>query len=169
MRSRLVVEEKIEPKQEEPAPKEEEEIVKIDAPEISSSRVIDKIDLSAIDSSTRPKKVIKKKADQEAETPAAEEKLEEKEKPARSETPKKGPEEKEEKKKAKETEELTEIKEESVTEDDAAVITNIKAEKIEGPRILGKIDLPVSNDTRPVKDETSQTQTHSYREKRSKT
>ncbi|MGK2864515.1 MAG: translation initiation factor IF-2, partial [Chitinophagaceae bacterium] len=94
----VIIEEKIEPKQEEPAPKEEEEIVKIDAPEISSLRVIDKIDLSAIDSSTRPKKVIKKKADQVAETPAAEEKAEEKAKPAHSESPKKGTAEKEEKK-----------------------------------------------------------------------
>ena len=35
-------------------------------------------------------------------------------------------------------------------EDDAPpVIENIKAEKLEGPKILGKIDLPVNNDTRP--------------------
>ncbi|TDW99797.1 translation initiation factor 2 (bIF-2) [Dinghuibacter silviterrae] len=29
------------------------------------------------------------------------------------------------------------------------VITNIRAERLEGPKILGKIDLPVNNDTRP--------------------
>ena len=34
-------------------------------------------------------------------------------------------------------------------EPDAAVIENIKAEKIEGPKILGKIELPVDSDTRP--------------------
>src|SRR5204863_8054836 len=33
------------------------------------------------------------------------------------------------------------------------VIENIKAQKIEGPKILGKIDLPVDNDTRPKKEE----------------
>ena len=33
------------------------------------------------------------------------------------------------------------------------VIENIKAEKIEGPKILGKIDLPVDSDTRPKKEE----------------
>ena len=32
-------------------------------------------------------------------------------------------------------------------------IENIKAEKIEGPKILGKIDLPVDSDTRPKKEE----------------
>ena len=29
------------------------------------------------------------------------------------------------------------------------VIENIRAEKIEGPKVLGKIELPVENDTRP--------------------
>src|SRR5436190_2242519 len=33
------------------------------------------------------------------------------------------------------------------------VIENIKADKLEGPKILGKIDLPVENDTRPKHDE----------------
>src|SRR5215216_3404586 len=40
------------------APKEEKpEIVKIETPEIEAPKVLDKIDLSTIDSSTRPKKV----------------------------------------------------------------------------------------------------------------
>ena len=29
------------------------------------------------------------------------------------------------------------------------MITNIKIDKLEGPKILGKIDLPTNNDTRP--------------------
>ncbi len=33
------------------------------------------------------------------------------------------------------------------------MIENIEVEKLTGPKILGKIDLPVDNDTRPVKDE----------------
>lgn len=160
----VVVEEKViapVPKQEEP---KEEEIVKIEAPEILSPKVIDKIDLSTIDSSTRPKKTIKKKAEQEAEAaPPVEEKSEEIKKPIPPETAKisvKETEEKEEKeeekqpKKVEKKEEVPVAKEEPVAEEDLpAVIENIKAEKIEGPRILGKIDLPVSNDTRPVKDE----------------
>ena len=45
------------------------------------------------------------------------------------------------------------VAEEPVDEESPAIIQNIKAEKIEGPKILGKIDLPVDNDTRPKKDE----------------
>ncbi len=36
-----------------------------------------------------------------------------------------------------------------VTEDAPPVISNIKAERLEGPKIMGKIDLPVNSDTRP--------------------
>lgn len=152
----VVVEEKPAPKQEEP---KEEEITKIEAPEISTPKVIDKIDLSTIDSSTRPKKTIKKKADKEAEAaPPVEEKSEEIKKATPVETakaPVKEKEEKEkEKKKVEKIQEKPVAKEEPVAEEELPpVIENIKAEKIEGPRILGKIDLPVNNDTRPVKDE----------------
>ena len=153
----VIVEEKPAPKQEEP---KEEEITKIEAPEISTPKVIDKIDLSTIDSSTRPKKTIKKKvAEKEAEAaPPVEEKSEEIKKTAPVETakaPVKEKEEKEkEKKKIEKVQEKPVVKEEPVAEEELPpVIENIKAEKIEGPRILGKIDLPVNNDTRPVKDE----------------
>ncbi len=122
------------------APKEEE-VVKIDAPEISLPKVIDKIDLSAIDSSTRPKKTVKKKADQEPE-------VVESKKVTKPEAPKKP--------KVEEPKVVKEVVEEKAPEPEEElppVIENIKAEKIEGPRILGKIDLPVDNDTRPKKDE----------------
>jgi translation initiation factor IF-2 len=129
------------PKKEEP--KKEEEIVKIEPPEIVTPKVVDKIDLSGIDSSTRPKKVEKKKQEEEA--------------PVAKEEPK--PEKPVVKKKAKKEEEpvveetVAALPEEPVEEESPAVIQNIKAEKIEGPKILGKIDLPVDNDTRPKKDE----------------
>ena len=147
----VVEEEKPVVKQVEP---KEDEVVKIDAPEISSPKVIAKIDLSAIDSSTRPKKTIKKKADQEAGLPPVEEKSEEIKKQARSEEEKKT-------KKAGQGKSVEKIEgkqsvaeeEPEIGEDVLPVIENIKAEKIEGPRIMGKIDLPVDNDTRPVKDE----------------
>ena len=136
-----------------PEPKEEE-VVKIEAPEISTPKVIAKIDLSAIDSSTRPKKTIKKKADQEAEQPPVEDKSEEIRKSARSEEEKKTKKADQGKSVEKREEKQVVAKEEPVIEEDALpVIENIKAEKIEGPRIMGKIDLPVDNDTRPVKDE----------------
>ena len=124
-------------KKEEPKP---EEVVKVEAPEIEGPKVLDKIDLSTIDSSTRPKKGAKKKKEEEVK--AAPEVTEEK---------------KTTKKKSKKQEVVEEepvAKIEPVPEEDAPpVIENIRAEKLEGPKILGKIDLPVENDTRPKKDE----------------
>ena len=46
-------------------PKKEPEIIKIEAPDIEGPKIIDKIDLSTIDSSTRPKKTVKKKEPEE--------------------------------------------------------------------------------------------------------
>jgi translation initiation factor IF-2 len=119
-----------------PAP----ELVKVETPEIEAPKVLDKIDLSAIDSSTRPKKTLKKKTE---ETEAPE--------PVKKETPVK----KEapvvvEKKAAPEEEKTPEVAI-PATEDSnlPPVIENIKAEKLEGPKILGKIELPVNSDTRP--------------------
>ena len=117
----------------------QEEITKVEAPEIETPKVLDKIDLSTIDSSTRPKKTAKKKTEEVA---AKEEKPAEEKKP--------------EKKKSKKTEvvePVIEKVEEQVEEEAPPMIENIKAEKLEGPKILGKIDLPVDNDTRPKKDE----------------
>lgn len=136
------VEEKVakdKPKTEEP---KKEEVIKIEAPEIEKLKVIDKIDLSTIDSSTRPKKGTKKKKEEE-KTITKEEK-----KPA-AKGGKKG---KKEEPKVEET--IIEKKEEPKIEEELPpVIENIKAEKLEGPKILGKIDLPVDSETRPKKDE----------------
>lgn len=118
---------------------EEPEIVKVEAPEIEGPKVFDKIDLSAIDSSTRPKKPIKKKADEPvAETP---------------------PPPVEERPKVKKKKEEPEVEEQPVAaqpepepeekEEAPPVIENIKADKLEGPKILGKIELPVEADNRP--------------------
>ena len=54
----------------EPEVPKEAEVAKVDAPEIEGPKVVDKIDLSAIDSSTRPKKSAKKTT--KKETPKAE-------------------------------------------------------------------------------------------------
>ena len=126
------VEEKApEVKEPEPVKEEDTKVVKVEAPEIEGPKVLDKIDLSAIDSSTRPKKVTKKKTEDK--------KVEEKAEVAKEE---------------KEAEEQVVAKTEDATEDgQPPVIENIKADKIEGPKILGKIDLPVDSDTRPKKDE----------------
>jgi len=122
---------------------EEKEIIKVEAPEIEGPKVLDKIDLSSIDSSTRPKKGAKKKT--EKEQSAEEIRPVAKKKTKKEETAEESPVTKIEK-----SEELV------TSEEDAEapqVIENIKAQKIEGPKILGKIDLPVDNDTRPKKEE----------------
>ena len=141
---------KEEPKPEEKAP----EISKVEAPEIEGPKVLDKIDLSAIDSSTRPKKSTKKK-----------EEPREKVEIAKKEEPVIIPEVVVEKKKAPEetapvVKKTVEAKiEETVTraveeeEVQAPLIENIRAEKLEGPKIFGKIELPVDSDTRPKPNE----------------
>ncbi|MBS1653503.1 MAG: translation initiation factor IF-2 [Bacteroidetes bacterium] len=133
---------------EEPVKEAKEEVVaevtKLEAPEIEGPKILDKIDLSAIDSSTRPKKIIKKKTE---EKPAE---AKEKEEPKKKKVSKKEEPVVEEVK--KEPEIPVQVPEE--TKDDAPpVIENIEVEKITGPKILGKIELPVDNDTRPKKDE----------------
>ena len=114
----------------------EPEITKVEIQEIESPKVLNKIDLTTIDSSTRPKKTIKKK-----EEPVVENIIEEPKKP---------------KGKSKQIIDeipVAEIKPEQVIneseEDSSPVIENIEIEKITGPKILGKIDLPVDSDTRP--------------------
>ncbi|MGN6399153.1 MAG: translation initiation factor IF-2 [Flavisolibacter sp.] len=134
--------EPVAPTQAEPV-KEEPEIVKLDAPEIEGPKVLDKIDLSAIDSSTRPKKGTKK-AKKEEEVPVAEEQKPKKEK---AKAPKEAPKPVEEIP-APSVEAAAEIPT-APAEEEEPVIENIKAEKIEGPKILGKIELPVDSDTRP--------------------
>ena len=115
-----------------PATEQKEVITKVDAPELEGPKVISKIDLSAIDSSTRPKKGSKKAEPAKpqvapeptvAPVPIVKEVL-----PA-----------------------AAEIKEEPKT-DAPPVITNIQATRLVGPKIMGKIELPVENDTRPKRE-----------------
>jgi translation initiation factor IF-2 len=124
-----------------PAPAEAE-IVKIEAPELEGTKVINKIDLSAIDSSTRPKKTAKKKEEKAPEeAPAA---PVEEVKPAA----------KAKKKEAPVAEPvaapvIAPAPVPVVEEETGPTIENIQVEKLEGPKILGKIELPVNSDTRP--------------------
>ncbi|MEJ7625521.1 MAG: translation initiation factor IF-2 [Ferruginibacter sp.] len=142
------------PKEPETAPPVTEppvSISNIEAPEIEAPKVIDKIDLEAIDSSTRPKKGAKKSAKTEevieetvapkAEEPVKEEKKEETVTIEKAEPAPLVP------------VAVSEIKPEAIKEDSAPVISNIQATKLTGPKIMGKIDLPVENDTRPKKDD----------------
>jgi len=113
-------------------PKKEPEIIKIEAPDIEGPKIIDKIDLSAIDSSTRPKKSVKKTVPEEPKA-AIEEKA-----------PELFPEVQEV---------VTEVAEPETGKTEEANIENIQVEKIEGPRILGKIELPVETEKPKQADE----------------
>ena len=116
--------------------------LKLEAPELEGPKILGKVDLSAIDSSTRPKKGAKKTT---ADKPPVKEAKKETTKPT--------------KKVAAEPEKVVvapriaiepvKVATENVEVAPAPVISNIKADKLEGPKILGKIQLPVENDTRP--------------------
>jgi len=123
--------------------KEEPVKVIVEAPEVEAPKVINKIDLSLIDSSTRPKKGTKK-----AEAPAAEEapakESKETAKPkaaAKKETPKA--------EEAPKPAPAAPVDHSIAPENVHGEITNIQADKLTGPKILGKIDLPINSDTRP--------------------
>jgi translation initiation factor IF-2 len=99
--------------------------LKIDIPEVAGPKILDKIDLDAIDSSTRPKKASKKvEREKVEEAPVVEEPVVE-EPVAEVEEP---------------VEEVKEVKE--------VVLETLKidAPELEGPKIIGKIELPVEKD-----------------------
>jgi len=138
----------VEPVQEEP------EVVKIEAPELEGPKVINKIDLSAIDSSTRPKKTGKKAPEKETPEVAPEEPVEPQPvaqtvQPSVAEPVEATVEEPEYEAEPEVQGEAQEGDAAVEDKDNPPVIENIRAEKLEGPKILGKIELPVNNDTRP--------------------
>jgi translation initiation factor IF-2 len=117
----------------ETSPIEKVEKTKIEAPEVEPLKVITKIDLSTIDSSTKPKKGVKKK-EEVKETPKVPEKTTKTKVEAIAPT-------------------ITPVVVPEVIKEEEIFITKIQADKIEGPKILGKISLPVDNDTRPKRDD----------------
>lgn len=155
-------------------PIKEEVITKIEAPEIEGPKILAKIDLSAIDSSTRPRKIADKKENElpEAVIPSSEtikvheqlieqnvttDKIEIVETVASPIQEEK----KQEKKEEKDIESVSPVEvlvaeKPQVVEDDSPVIENIQAEKLTGPKILGKIELPVDSDTRPKQNSAAE-------------
>ena len=114
----------------------------VEAPEVEAPKVLDKIDLSLIDSSTRPKKSAKK-----AEPTAEEAKPAKETDKAKADT-KKATSKKEEP--AKPAPAPSALVDHSIAPENVhGEITNIQADKLTGPKILGKIDLPINSDTRP--------------------
>jgi translation initiation factor IF-2 len=100
------------------------EKVKIDAPELEGPKVLDKINLDEIDSSTRPKKGAAKKPKEEAEPEPEVEQVTVQE-PTVAETPVVTP--------------VLEVETETL---------KIEAPELEGPKIIGRIELPVEIETR---------------------
>jgi translation initiation factor IF-2 len=113
-------------------PKKEPEIIKIEVPDIEGPKIIDKIDLSTIDSSTRPKKTAKKKSTEENLVV---------------------PEEKTPAPLVEAEEIIQELAEPEMEKSGEAAIENIFVDKIEGPRILGRIDLPIETEKPKQADE----------------
>jgi len=116
------------------------EITKTEVASIEGPKVIHKIDLSVIDSSTRPKKTTKKAEpipEKKADAP----------KPAPKNIPnpvaaKPAP-------VAPAAVVAPATPTSTPVVDAPPTIENIRAEKLEGPKILGKIELPINSDTRP--------------------
>jgi translation initiation factor IF-2 len=117
-----------------PAPVEAPAKVKIEVAEVEAPKVVNKIDLSLIDSSTRPKKTTKKAEEPEAKAAAP-----------KATAPKAAA------KKAEPTPapKAAPVDHSIAPENVHGAITNIQADKLTGPVILGKIDLPINSDTRP--------------------
>ncbi|WP_018613029.1 translation initiation factor IF-2 [Segetibacter koreensis] len=144
------------PKQE--TVKEEQRVaLKIEAPEIEGPKVITKIDLSSIDSSTRPKKGVKKPIEPKKPLtePVAKEQT--------GQQPATQPQAHPVAPFVKPPVSVQQVQPQQPIQpqaqpqplapaasfENAPVLSNIKADKIEGPKILGKIQLPVESDTRP--------------------
>jgi translation initiation factor IF-2 len=107
------------------------------APEIEGLKIINKIDLDAIDSSTRPKKTVKKAEEKPVTKEVA---------PVAVKAPVETP-------VAKVIPPVVTPVAEPTPIAGPATITNIRADRLEGPKILGKIELPVDNDTRPKRND----------------
>ena len=119
-------------------------LTNIKAPEIETPKIIDKIDLDSISPATRPKKSTKKEESKETK---------EKKPDTKTDEPKKGKKKTEnEEDKKEEASAIEETKSGESVKDVPPVIENIQAAKLTGPKIMGKIELPVDNDTRPKKE-----------------
>ncbi|MET0242183.1 MAG: translation initiation factor IF-2, partial [Flavitalea sp.] len=119
------------------------EITRVGTPELEGPKVLDKIDLSAIDSSTRPRKPIIKRGDDQAQ--AAEQPVQ---KQAEKAPVSVAPEKIDEIASEPVLPQGAETTPETADADAPPVITNIRAEKLEGPKILGKITLPTEAENR---------------------
>ena len=130
--------------------------LKVEAPEVEAPKVVNKIDLSLIDSSTRPKKSTKKSSEEDAKVADKDAKVKaaEEDKKAGKQNTDQGGKATAKKPTAKKEEApkpapAPPVDHSISPENVHGEITNIQADKLTGPVILGKIDLPINSDTRP--------------------
>ena len=156
---------------------QKEVVTRIEAPELDGPQILGKIDLSAIDSSTKPKKGVKKKKEDEPTAPAIvaneNQVAPTEDKPIEIPVVTKIETVVEVKEITKKIEKTAEVKiapqpakpksfddvfklpveaaplQADSPEQAQGVIENIEVEKLSGPKILGKIELPKDSDTRP--------------------
>ncbi len=127
------------------------EPIKIEVPELGGPIIKGKIDLSAIDSSTRPKKTFPKKEPAKFEQrPRTDAPRPHQQQPVeqRIVNPNPIPQPKPVPQPAVQVVPPVVVEEQPVV----PVIENIRAERLEGPKILGKIELPIDSSTRPIHD-----------------
>ncbi|HRN79062.1 MAG TPA: translation initiation factor IF-2 [Ferruginibacter sp.] len=111
-------------------------VTKIDAPELEGPKVVTKIDLGAINQ-PKGKKTTKKAAEEPApEATSAPETTEAPSAPVAEVPPL-----------------IPEVPKAPTPADLPPVIENIQAAKLTGPKILGKIELPIESDTRPKRED----------------
>jgi translation initiation factor IF-2 len=145
--------EKVEEKKEEPAAKEEPKPTKtVDSKvKLTGPKVINKIDLDSLNKPSKketPKKeepVAKEEPKKEEKAPVKETPKAEKEEPKKEETPKieeKKETPKAEKEEPKKEEEKNTSKEETPAVEEGDGVTKPKLEKLQGLKVLGKIELP---------------------------
>ncbi|MEK0423421.1 MAG: hypothetical protein RLZ95_1331 [Bacteroidota bacterium] len=127
--------------------KEHAASLKVEASEVEAPKVVTKIDLSLIDSSTRPKKSTKKTT--EAETKKTAESTDASEETKKAKGTKKTAAKKTDADKDADAVKPAPVDNSIAPENVHGEITNIQADKLTGPKILGKIDLPINSDTRP--------------------
>lgn len=136
--------------------KEAPEPIKIDVPELGGPIIKGKIDLSAIDSSTRPKKTFPPKKEQgrfeqqrpRTDAPRPHHPADQRSQNNFSRPPQQSPVNQVQQTPVQVVVPSITVEEQTV----APIIENIRAERLEGPKILGKIELPVDSSTRPIHD-----------------
>ena len=115
----------------------EAEHIETKSPKVAGPNVLGKINLDEMNMASRPKKGAKKKTEEaEAETPATEEKKPVKKSAKKKEEPVTPPVVEQPK---------VEPAPEVIEEDEKPEHIEMKAPKLEGPKIIGRIELPVDN------------------------